>query len=70
MTYSETYNTESNNAPTHHARIKHGQGKQASFETVGIAWLNDDGKITVQLYGRQLIEGRIYCSKIKNTDND
>ncbi|MCC2616707.1 hypothetical protein LJ739_10685 [Aestuariibacter halophilus] len=67
MTYSETYNAESK-APTHSARIKHGQGKQAHFETVGVAWLNEDGKITVQLYGKQIVEGRIYCSRIKNSE--
>ena len=63
----QTATNGSNAKPTHYASIKKGYGKAAQFERVGVAWLNDDSKITIQLYGTQLIEGRIYCSKIKQS---
>ena len=29
--------------PTHVAKVRHGYGKKATYERIGVAWRNDDG---------------------------
>ncbi len=41
--------------PTHVAKVRHGYGKKATYERIGVAWLNDDGSLYVKLAGTQLV---------------
>ncbi len=41
--------------PTHVAKVRHGWGKKATYERIGVAWLNDDGSLYVKLAGTQLV---------------
>ena len=44
------------NQPTHIAKVRHGYGKKATYERVGVAWLNEEkGSIYVKLYGTQVL---------------
>lgn len=44
-----------NNQPGYVVKIRHGFGKKASYERIGVAWLNEDGSLYVKLYGTQVI---------------
>jgi hypothetical protein len=54
----------SNTKPTHSASTKTGSGDNVKFENVGVAWLNDDGKVALKLYGTQIVSGTIYINPI------
>ena len=41
--------------PTHVAKVRHGYGKKATYERIGVAWRNDDGSLYVKLSGTQLV---------------
>ena len=41
--------------PTHVAKVRHGYGKKATYERIGVAWQNDDGSLYVKLSGAQLV---------------
>ncbi len=41
--------------PTHVAKVRHGYGKKATYERIGVAWRNDDGSLYVKLAGTQLV---------------
>lgn len=41
--------------PTHIAKTRHGTGENASFERIGVAWLKNDGSISVRLHGVQIV---------------
>ena len=41
--------------PTHVAKVRHGWGKKATYERIGVAWLNEDGSLYVKLAGTQLV---------------
>ena len=41
--------------PTHYASLRHGYGKNAQFETIGVAWDNGDGTFYFKPYGTQVI---------------
>lgn len=44
------------NPPTHVAKIRHGQGKTASYERIGVAWVDPDkGTAYIRLAGTQVI---------------
>ena len=59
-----THNTETtapaSNRPTHIVRKKLGRGKNADFETLGVAWDRGDGSLYIKPYGTQIIEGGFY----------
>ena len=62
-----THNTETtaparseSNRPTHIVRKKVGRGKNADFETLGVAWDRGDGSLYIKPYGTQIIEGGFY----------
>jgi hypothetical protein len=40
--------------PTHVAKVRHGYGKKATYERIGVAWRNDDGSLYVKLSGTQV----------------
>jgi len=50
-------NTRNGNAPapTHVAKVRHGYGKGATYERIGVAFRNDNGSIWVDLCGTQLV---------------
>jgi len=59
MTYENQQTSEATEngkkLPTHVAKVRHGYGKNASYEQVGVAWVNEKGGIYVKLYGTQII---------------
>ena len=55
---TQTNETEQNgksNQPTHTAKVRHGYGKKASYERVGVAWKNEDGSFYIKLHGTQIV---------------
>ena len=55
---TETANARSNGKaklPTHVAKVRHGFGKKATYERIGVAWRNDDGSLYVKLSGTQVV---------------
>lgn len=59
MSTQETNETGARNGkaklPTHVAKVRHGYGKKATYERIGVAWRNDDGSLYVKLSGTQLV---------------
>lgn len=43
------------NPPTHIAKVRTGQGDNASFERIGVAWAKEDGSLYVRLHGTQIV---------------
>ena len=43
------------NPPTHVAKVRHGHGKNASYEQIGAAWKNENGAVYVKLHGTQIV---------------
>lgn len=41
--------------PNYVAKMRHGHGKNATFERIGVAWRKDDGSFYVKLHGTQII---------------
>jgi hypothetical protein len=41
--------------PTHVAKVRHGSGKKATYERIGVAWRNDDGSLYLKLSGTQVV---------------
>jgi hypothetical protein len=41
--------------PTHIAKVCHGHGKGATYEQIGIAWVNDNGSLYIKLHGTQIV---------------
>lgn len=62
-------NSENVNRPTHIVRQKSGHGKNASFETLGVAWSREDGSFYIKLYGKQVVEGGFYVFAAKDQEN-
>ena len=54
-----TTQEDKNNKPTHYVRIMNGYGKDASFETIGAAWINEEN-IYVKLNGTQIVSTGLY----------
>ena len=55
---TQTNETEQNvksNQPTHTAKVRHGYGKKASYERIGVAWQNEDGSFYIKLHGTQIV---------------
>lgn len=48
------------NRPTHIVRKRVGHGKNADFETLGVAWSREDGSLYIKPYGTQIIDGGFY----------
>ncbi len=69
-TEESTSNGKSNAKPTHTLRKKVGYGKQTDFETIGAAWVRDDGGLYTKLHGTQIIDGGIYAFPIKDKATD
>lgn len=43
------------NPPTHVAKVRHGKGQNATYERIGVAWVNEDGAVYVKLHGTQIV---------------
>jgi len=55
---TEATQTEQNgksNPPTHVAKVRHGYGKKATYERIGVAWCNEDGSFYIKLHGTQVV---------------
>ena len=57
------------NRPTHIVRKKMGRGKNADFETLGVAWGRGDGSFYIKPYGTQIIEGGFYVFPVKDQES-
>lgn len=55
MIPAETRANANGRKPSHLVKLRHGFGKKATYERIGVAWLNDDGSIYVKLHGTQVI---------------
>jgi len=60
MTTQNTQSTEATNngeskKPTYVAKVRHGKGKDATYERVGVAWKNENGSFYIKLHGTQVI---------------
>lgn len=51
----ETKQNEKNPLPTHVAKVRHGYGKNASYERIGVAWSKEDGSLYIKLHGTQIV---------------
>ena len=51
----ETKQNDKSNQPTHTAKVRHGYGKKASYERIGVAWQNEDGSFYIKLHGTQIV---------------
>ena len=69
-TQENTPNGKSNAKPTHTLRKKVGYGKNAEFETIGVAWTREDGGFYIKPYGTQIIDGGFYAFPIKEQSED
>ena len=48
---------EKSNKPTHRATVRHGVGKKATYEQIGVGWFNEDNaSLYVKLTGKQIVE--------------
>jgi hypothetical protein len=54
--------------PTHVAKVRHGWGKKATYERIGVAWLNEDGSLYVKLAGTQLVSALTLYELEDNSD--
>ena len=55
------------NPPTHIAKVRHGYGKDARYEQIGVAWVNKKGGIYVKFYGTQVVSAfTLYEVKAKD----
>ncbi len=59
-----------NSKPTHNLRKKNGYGKQANFETIGVAWAREGGGLYIKLYGAQVIDGGFYAVLVNEQTTD
>lgn len=50
--------------PTHYVTRKTGSGKNASFDTLGVAWERENG-LYVKLHGTQIVNGGFYILENK-----
>ena len=56
--------------PTHVAKVRHGYGKKATYERIGVAWRNDDGSLYVKLSGTQVVSALTLYELEANTRED
>ena len=56
--------------PTHVAKVRHGYGKKATYERIGVAWRNDDGSLYVKLSGTQVVSALTLYELEANTQEE
>jgi len=52
---NETRENGKSKLPTHVAKVRNGYGKKATYERIGVAWVNEDGSYYVKLHGTQVV---------------
>ncbi|MCB9989300.1 MAG: hypothetical protein H6868_08235 [Rhodospirillales bacterium] len=52
---AEQTNGKKSNPPTHVVKVRHGYGKNASYERIGVAWQKENGALYVKLHGTQIV---------------
>lgn len=62
--HKQTYNNTVR--PDRIVRVKHGSGRNASFETIGAAWSQESGAEYVKLHGKQVIDQGFYIFDLKS----
>src|SRR5690242_9440599 len=55
--------------PTHVAKVRHGWGKKATYERIGVLFTNDDGSFYLKLYGKQLVDTGVYLYKLEGNQD-
>jgi len=55
--------------PTHVAKVRHGWGKKATYERIGVLFSNDDGSFYLKLYGKQLVDSGVYLYEIEDKED-
>ena len=63
-------NGKASKLPTHVAKVRHGYGKKATYERIGVAWRNDDGSLYVKLSGTQVVSDLTLYELEANTQED
>lgn len=66
-TQDKMQNENAKTKPTHNLRKMVGYGKQAHFETIGVAWSREDGGFYVKLHGTQIIDSGFYAVPVNNS---
>jgi hypothetical protein len=56
------------NQPNYVAKLRHGFGKKATYERIGVAWLNEDGAIYVKLSGTQVVSSGFTLYQVEDSD--
>ena len=56
------------NQPSYVAKVRQGFGKKATYERIGVAWLNEDGAIYVKLSGTQVVSSGFTLYKLEDSD--
>lgn len=69
-TKTDTPQNGDNNRPTHTLRKPIGRGKNAGFETLGVAWDRGDGSLYIKPCGTQVIDGGFYAFPVQTEDAD
>ena len=69
-TQEKVQNETGKTKPTHNLRKMVGYGKQAHFETIGVAWSREDGGFYVKLHGTQIIDSGFYAVPINGSFNE
>ena len=67
---AKTNDNAGSNKPSHIARRRLGRGKNAGFETLGVAWEREDGSFYLKPYGTQIIDGGFYVFRIGQEQPD
>ena len=56
--------------PSHIAKVRHGFGKKATYERIGVTFTNDDGSFYLKLTGKQLIDRGVYLYALEDNRED
>src|SRR6185437_10773122 len=56
--------------PTHVAKVRHGYGKKATYERIGVAWRNEDGSLYLKLSGTQVVSALTLYELEANTQEE
>jgi hypothetical protein len=57
-----------NNQPAYLAKVRHGFGKKATYERIGVAWENEDKSVYVKLYGTQIVNQGFTLYRVEDND--
>ena len=49
-------------------KVRHGFGKKATYERIGVAWENEDKSVYVKLYGTQVVNQGFTLYRVEDND--